>query len=67
MGPGERARLGRTATRPRGAIGKTGQRLLESFHVGRGAHPTAPEAGALPGTGRYRATVQKPKSIHALV
>ena len=32
--------------------------LLEPLHVGRGAHPTAPEAGALPETERYRATFQ---------
>ena len=28
---------------------------MEPLHVGRGAHPTAPEAGALPETGRCRA------------
>jgi hypothetical protein len=31
---------------------KTGQGLLEPLHVGCGAHPTAPDAGALPETGR---------------
>jgi len=48
MGLGERARLGRTATRPRGAIGKTGQRPLESSHVGR-----APRDRALPPAHRF--------------
>jgi hypothetical protein len=32
------------------------------LHVGRGANPTAPEAGALPETGRFRAIFQKSKS-----
>jgi hypothetical protein len=41
--------------------------LLEPLHVGRGAQPTAPEAGALPETGRYRATFQKSKSYRLLV
>jgi mRNA interferase YafQ len=41
--------------------------LLEPLHVGRGAQPTAPEAGALPETGRYRATFQKSKSYQLLV
>jgi hypothetical protein len=41
--------------------------LLEPLHVGRGAQPTAPEAGALPETGRYRATFQKSKIYRLLV
>jgi hypothetical protein len=41
--------------------------LLEPLHVGRGAQPTAPAAGALPETGRYRATFQKSKSYRLLV
>ena len=41
--------------------------LLEPLHVGRGAQPTAPEAGALPETGRYRVTFQKSKSYRLLV
>jgi hypothetical protein len=41
--------------------------LLEPLHVGRGAQPTAPEAGALPETGRYRATFQKSKSYQLFV
>ncbi|MFM8982099.1 MAG: hypothetical protein ACKOLA_04185 [Spartobacteria bacterium] len=35
--------------------------------VGRGAHPTAPEAGALPETGRYRATFRKSERNWLLV
>ncbi len=53
--------LGRTATRPRGAIGHNRRKAVGIFQVGRGAHPTAPEAGALPETGRYRAIFRKPK------
>ncbi len=33
---------------------KTGLGLLEPIHVGCGAHPTAPDAGALPETGCWR-------------
>jgi hypothetical protein len=35
--------------------------------VGCGAQPTAPVAGALPETGRYRATFQKSKIYRLLV
>jgi hypothetical protein len=51
-GPGERARLGRTNTRPRGLDSKKcGRRPVDIFdRSGAGAHPTAPEAGALPET-----------------
>jgi len=68
LGPGERARLGRTATRPRGAIGKILPRgSLTICMSGAGRTRRHPRAGALPGTGRYRATIQRSKSIQALV
>ena len=60
MGLGERARLGRTATRPRGAIGKTRPEGCSKFSKsGAGRTRRHPRAGALPGTGHYRAIVQK--------
>jgi len=37
---------------------KSGHWPLEIPYVGRGAHPMAPEAGAIPGTGRNGATFQ---------
>lgn len=47
--------LGRTATRPRGAIEKKcGRRPVEALPVGRGAHPTAPEGGRGPREGGFR-------------
>ncbi|MFM8982957.1 MAG: hypothetical protein ACKOLA_08635 [Spartobacteria bacterium] len=45
---------------------KSGQRPLEVLYVGRGAHPTAPEAGAVPETKRYRAYVKISISIQPL-
>jgi autotransporter-associated beta strand protein len=50
-GLGDRARLGRTGTRPAGQIETNAASGRSNFHKsGAGAHPTAPEAGALPGT-----------------
>ena len=54
----KRARLGRAATRPRGASGEN--RLwgrLKLSKSGAGRTRRRPRAGALPATGRYRATV----------
>jgi hypothetical protein len=38
---------------------------VKPLHVGRGARPTAPEAGALPETRRYLATFQKSKKTES--
>ena len=51
---------GCTSTRLRGlSWKKCGRRLVEFSTCRARAHPTAPEAGAVPETGRYRATFQK--------
>ena len=60
--------LERAGTRPRGpGTKKYGRRPVNPLHVGRGARPSAPEAGALPETGRYRATFQKSNRKRILV
>ena len=52
QGPGERARLGRTATRPRGVTRKNAAGGRWGFKMsGAGAHPTAPEGGRGPRDG----------------
>ena len=51
----------------RGGWKKSGHGPLETLHVGRGAHPTAAGATALPETGRSRATFQKSKRKRTLV
>ena len=49
MGLGERARLGCSATRPRGVIGKKcGRWPVKTLHVVRGAHSKAPGGARAP-------------------